>query len=216
MEYKKLNSFIKSLDNLKSFATSMFQMNEDEFRQSYLLLALQMEKLTDKVRTATVVDADIDRDYYIFKAAEELNISIRKHKNKIIIVLPYLLPKRQSVASDSYIVEPLASVLKEYIDTNKPKKLECPLVEIKSVYSPENKKIIRDNDNIEVRHVINIISTMLFVDDNNMDLLLCSRSGDSTYTEITVSERKKRLKSAHIHDNQNAFFKRKKVIKRNS
>ena len=75
------------------------------------------------------------------------------------------------------------------MDINKPKKLERSLVIVKSVYAPDNEKLIRDNDNIEIRHVINVISTMLFVDDNTVDLLLCSRPGKETHTEIIITER---------------------------
>ena len=123
------------------------------------------------------------------EAAESLDISVRKYKDKLVIILPYLLPKRQSIDSDSYIIEPLVNVLKKYVEINKPKKLERSLVVVKSVYSPDNKKLIRDNDNIEIRHVINAISTLLFVDDNTADLLLCSCPGDSTHTEIIITER---------------------------
>ena len=62
------------------------------------------------------------------------------------------------------------------------------LVTIKSVYSPDNVRLLRDNDNIEIRHVINAISTMLFVDDNMIDILLQSRAGNSVYTEIIITK----------------------------
>ena len=190
MEYKRLNTLIRSIEQVKLLAMSMYQISDEtEFRKYYLALALQMERLTNETRTATVLDADIDRKFYLSEAAESLDISVRKYKDKLVIILPYLLPKRQSIDSDSYIIEPLVSVLKKYVDINKPKKLERSLVVIKSVYSPDNEKLIRDNDNIEIRHVINAISTLLFVDDNTADLLLCSRPGDSTHTEIIITER---------------------------
>ena len=190
MEYKRLNTLIRSIEQVKLLAMSMYQISDEtEFRKYYLALALQMKRLTNETRTATVLDADIDRKFYLSQAAESLDISVRKYKDKLVIILPYLLPKRQSIDSDSYIIEPLVSVLKEYVDINKPKKLERSLVIVKSVYAPDNKKLIRDNDNIEIRHVINAISTLLFVDDNTADLLLCSRPGDSTHTEIIITER---------------------------
>lgn len=190
MEYKRLNTIIHSIEQVKLLAMSMYQISDEtEFRKYFLSLALKMERLTNETRTATVLDADIDRQYYLSEAAESLDISVRKYKDKLIIILPYLLPKRQSVDSDSYIIDPLVSVLKKYIEINKPKKLERSLVVIKSVYAPDNEKLIRDNDNIEIRHVINVISTMLFVDDNTADLLLCSRPGKETHTEIIITER---------------------------
>ena len=164
MEYKRLNTLIHSIEQVKLLAMSMYQISDEtEFRKYFLSLALQMERLTNETRTATVLDADIDRQFYLSEAAESLDISVHKYKDKLVIILPYLLPKRQSIDSDSYIIEPLVSVLKEYVDINKPKKLERSLVIVKSVYAPDNKKLIRDNDNIEIRHVINAISTLLLL-----------------------------------------------------
>ena len=139
MEYKRLNTLIHSIEQVKLLAMSMYQISDEtEFRKYFLTLALQMERLTNETRTATVLDADIDRKFYLSEAAESLDISVRKYKDKLVIILPYLLPKRQSIESDNYIIEPLVNVLKKYVDINKPKKLERSLVVVKSVYSPDN------------------------------------------------------------------------------
>ncbi len=104
--------------------------------------------------------------------SEDETVSYLTPEEKELLDCYRMLPKRQSIDSDSYIIEPLVSVLKKYVEINKPKKLERSLVVVKSVYAPDNEKLIRDNDNIEIRHVINAISTLLFVDDNTADLLL--------------------------------------------
>ena len=54
------------------------------------------------------------------------------------------------------------------------------------------RRISRDLDNIETHHVINIISTMLLVDDNLIDMGLFNRPGDYVHTEIIVSSRDKK------------------------
>ena len=107
--------------------------------------------------------------------------------------MPYLLPKNRSVDSESYIIEPLVCALQGYIEKHHPEKIRHALVIIRSVYTDDNKKLLRDNDNIEIRHVINIISTMLLVDDNMLDILLCSRVGKTTHTEIIISEKAENL-----------------------
>ena len=190
MEYKRLNTLIKSLDETKRMAMSMYQENsETEFRRHYLDLAMQMEKLTNQTRIATVLDADIDRRHYIATATDELNITVRDLNGRIGISMPYLLPKNRSIDSESYIIEPLVCALQGYIEKHHPEKIRHALVIIRSVYTDDNKKLLRDNDNIEIRHVINIISTMLLVDDNMLDILLCSRVGKTTHTEIIISEK---------------------------
>ena len=190
MEYKRLNTLIKSLDETKRMAMSMYQEDsETEFRRHYLDLAMQMEKLTNQTRIATVLDADIDRRHYIATAKDELNITVRDLNGRIGISMPYLLPKNRSVDSESYIIEPLVCALQAYIEKHRPEKIRHALVIIRSVYTDDNKKLLRDNDNIEIHHVINIISTMLLVDDNMLDILLCSRVGKTTHTEIIISEK---------------------------
>ena len=190
MEYKRLNTLIKSLDETKRMAMSMYQEDsETEFRKHYLNLAMQMEKLTNQTRIATVLDADIDRRHYIATVKDELNITVRDLNGRIGISMPYLLPKNRSVDSESYIIEPLVCALQEFIEKHHPEKIRHALVIIRSVYTDDNKKLLRDNDNIEIHHVINIISTMLLVDDNMLDILLCSRVGKTTHTEIIISEK---------------------------
>ena len=191
MEYKQLNTLIRSLDQIKAMAMSMYQEeSESEFRKQYMKFALQMEQLTNQTRMATVLDADVDKKYYLSSAAKELDITVKNLKDsRIAISLPYLLPKNRSVNSDGYIIEPLANALRKYVEEQKPEKIRHALIVIRSVYTPDNEKIIRDNDNIEIHHVINIISTMLMVDDKRMDIVLCSRIGQKTQTIITVSER---------------------------
>ena len=194
MEYKRLNTLIKSLDETKRMAMSMYQEDsETEFRKHYLNLAMQMEKLTNQTRIATVLDADIDRRHYIATVKDELNITVRDLNGRIGISMPYLLPKNRSVDSENYIIEPLVCALQGYIEKHHPEKLRPALVIIRSVYTDDNKKLLRDNDNIEIRHVINIISTMLLVDDNMLDILLCSRVGKTTHTEIIISEKAENL-----------------------
>ena len=194
MEYKRLNTLIKSLDETKRMAMSMYQEDsETEFRKHYLDLAMQMEKLTNQTRIATVMDADIDRRHYIATVKDELNITVRDLNGRIGISMPYLLPKNRSVDSESYIIEPLVCALQGYIEKHHPEKIRHALVIIRSVYTDDNKKLLRDNDNIEIRHVINIISTMLLVDDNMLDILLCSRVGKTTHTEIIISEKAENL-----------------------
>ena len=194
MEYKRLNTLIKSLDETKRMAMSMYQEDsETQFRKHYLDLAMQMEKLTNQTRIATVLDADIDRRHYIATVRDELNITVRDLNGRIGISMPYLLPKNRSVDSENYIIEPLVCALQGYIEKHHPEKIRHALVIIRSVYTDDNKKLLRDNDNIEIRHVINIISTMLLVDDNMLDILLCSRVGKTAHTEIIISEKAENL-----------------------
>lgn len=194
MDYKKLNDLIKSSDNIKLKEMSMYQIDsEDQFDRNYYELVMSMEGLMNRARASVINNTKIDKREYLNAAAKEIGISVNPAPNGVAITLPYLLPKRKSVRSDSYIIEPLACALKEYTEHYKSKKLNQALITITSVYTPENKKPIRDLDNIELRRVINTISTDLLVDDDTMELYIRNRIGDSVHTEIVVSEAAKTI-----------------------
>ena len=167
--------------------------NEMDFRKGYIAFAESMEKLVNKIRTAVIKEADIDKNYYMSRVVNVLDISVKKTKSgNILITLPYLMPKRTSIDSDSYIIDPLAYALKMYVEQNKHEKFRNASVAIKFIYTPDDKRIIRDLDNVETHHVINIISTMLLVDDNMIDMGLFNREGEYVHTEIIVSNRDKK------------------------
>lgn len=188
MDYSKLNTINHFIDEMKNQVKDIIiaTSEEDAHRELYSL-ALKSERLTGYIRNAATINMGIDKDVYLATAAETLGISVEKVEEKIHITLPYLLPKHKSVNSDRFIVEPLSYTLQQFVNKYKPRKLYHPLVEIRSIYDNNNPKHIRDTDNVEIHHVINIISTMLFVDDRGVDILLCSRKGEYPHTEITIS-----------------------------
>lgn len=192
MEYKRLEVVLRKIGELKIQILNMFQLtDEKEFTEEYNSVAIQLEKLTDYCRNGYISETNADKKLYLTKVADTLGISVRKKWKKIIITLPCLLPKRQTINSDMYLTEPLATVLMDFAESQKKfRKWEYSLIEVKSVYTEDTRYRIKDNDNIEMRHIINIISTVLLVDDNNADIYLCSRMGDYPHTEIIVSERK--------------------------
>ena len=192
MEYKRLDKILQRIGELKIQILNMFQLTDDkEFTEEYNSVAIQLEKLTNYCRNGYINDTNADKKIYLTKVADTLGISVRKKWKKIIITLPCLLPKRQTINSDMYLTEPLATVLIDFAESQKKfRKWEYSLIEVKSVYTEDTKYRIKDNDNIEMRHIINIISTVLLVDDNNADIYFRSRMGDYPHTEITVSQRK--------------------------
>ena len=194
MQYARLGKVLKNMDENKTLALGLYNMtNEMDFRKGYIAFAESMEKLVNKIRTAVIKEADIDKNYYMSRVVNVLDISVKKTKSgNILITLPYLMPKRTSIDSDSYIIDPLAYALKMYVEQNKHEKFRNASVAIKFIYTSDDKRIIRDLDNVETHHVINIISTMLLVDDNMIDMGLFNREGEYVHTEIIVSNRDKK------------------------
>ena len=194
MQYARLGKVLKNMDENKTLALGLYHMtNEMDFRKGYIAFAESMEKLVNKIRTAVIKEADIDKNYYMSRVVNVLDISVKKTKSgNILITLPYLMPKRTSIDSDSYIIDPLSYALRMYVEQNKHEKFRNASVAIKFIYTSDDKRIIRDLDNVETHHVINIISTMLLVDDNVIDMGLFNREGEYVHTEIIVSNRDKK------------------------
>ena len=194
MQYTRLGKVLKKLDENKTLALGLYNLtNEMDFRKGYIAFAEAMERLVNKIRTAVIKEADIDKSYYMSRVVKVLDISVKKIDNgKISITLPYLMPKRTSIDSDAYIIDPLSYALRMYVEQNKHEKFRNASVAIIFIHTPEDRRIIRDLDNIETHHVINIISTMLLVDDNLIDMGLFNRPGDYVHTEIIVSSRDKK------------------------
>ena len=190
MDFRRLDEIIRDIEKAKTMAMNIYQsVAGQEYYRQLFSLSLFLEKLTDKTRRATIQETEDSKQTYLKTAANTIGITVKYENDHIVIHLPYLLPKSKSVNSDSYITEPLAYALQEFVDQHKPEKLQNALMVIRSVYCPDDaRRMKRDNDNIEARHVINIISTMLLVDDNMLDILLCSRIGSTTHTEIIVKK----------------------------
>ncbi len=61
MDYKKLHRILRDLDLIKLTADKMFQTeDEEEFNNGFMDIALKLEKLTDRSRTATIQQTGIE------------------------------------------------------------------------------------------------------------------------------------------------------------
>ena len=180
---------MQTLDNEKLHAAQMFNLVDFEFAEEYQKLALNLELLTLYAREAAAEESLIDRRLYISEATDTMGISVSREANgDIVVTLPFLLAKRSTVKSDKYILDPLNNALSPFLGEEN--RIESGSFTVISYYSPENKAVIRDNDNTELRHVLNLLSSYFLVDDNDMDLVIAHRLADRTYTQITISARR--------------------------
>ena len=101
---RKTGKVLKKLDENKTLALELYNLtNEMDFRKGYIAFAEAMERFVNKIRTAVIKEADIDKSYYMSRVVKVLNISAKKTDNgSIVITLPYLMPKRTSIDSDAY------------------------------------------------------------------------------------------------------------------
>ena len=92
MQYARLGKVLKKLDENKTLALGLYNLtNEMDFRKGYIAFAEAMERLVNKIRTAVIKEADIDKSYYMSRVVKVLDISVKKIDNgKIAITLPYL------------------------------------------------------------------------------------------------------------------------------
>ena len=63
MQYARLGKVLKNMDENKTLALGLYNMtNEMDFRKGYIAFAESMEKLVNKIRTAVIKEADIDKN----------------------------------------------------------------------------------------------------------------------------------------------------------
>ena len=110
------------------------------------------------------------------------------------ITLPCLLPKRKQRQSTEFLLDPFYFALSKYADTNVMPSYEQCIVCFSHIYSQELPiRRIRDYDNLELKQILDIISTFIMVDDSGLfcDAYNTTEFGDYDCTKISVMDKNK-------------------------
>ena len=124
------------------------------------------------------------------------------------ITLPCLLPKRKQRQSTEFLLEPMYFILSRYADKGELPKFSHCVVCFSHIYSHElPQKRVRDYDNLELKQLLDVISTFIMADDSGIlcDAYNTTEIGEYDCTRISVmakdrfptwlSERESSLKS---------------------
>lgn len=202
MEPKQLENRIERImEDISRLAGSICVMKALDVRQypeNYEELstqaALSAEKIACKLRSLIYATTRIPRYEYLVQAGEAHGINVAENDGVVQITLPCLLPKKRSRVSSLFLNDPLYATLEKYV-VGKPRPcLKEAVVCFCHVYAWEQSlRLIPDNDNLQQKQVLDLISLFFLADDNG---LVCSthamaERGEHTHTRVYVMTKEK-------------------------
>lgn len=122
----------------------------------------------------------------LIKCADSMGISIQKKDGILEVTLPMILPTKAKSKAE-YLFEPFFFAMENFSKSEEVFINEKAMMCIEFVYDKSNKKNCRgDNDNKEVKQVIDAISSFVVPDDSDNYLSLCQISTEGEYNHTKV------------------------------
>lgn len=177
------------LDDILKLSNALYAMDTTDIQRypdNYEILskdaALRGEKIACRLRHLIYASTSIKKGEYLNSAGAIHEIKIEYQRGVMEITLPCLLPKRRERQSSEFLLDPIYSALSSYADSNPMPKFRHCVVCFSHVYNSDlpNRRI-RDYDNLELKQILDVISTFIMTDDSG---LLCD-----TYNMTELGER---------------------------
>lgn len=209
---KQIGNIKDDINKLSHTLCAIENTDIENYPENYAMLttdaALRCELITCRMRHLLYGSTDTRKETYLASAGVVQGIHIKESDGVLEITLPCLLPKRKQRQSTEYLIDPLYFTLSQYSDNNKlPKYKQC-VVCFSHIYSEKfHNRRIRDYDNLELKQLLDAISTFIMEDDSGLliDAYNTTEIGESDCTRISVmgkdrftrwlSEREKSLKT---------------------
>lgn len=139
-----------------------------DYKTRVLSLSQKAEVAAIKMRGLVAESTFSNKRLYYKAIAKTHGITITYTDDKVQIVMPFLLPsKRGHKYNCDFITDPLSYALEDFCQAHPLIKYPDCLLAFRYHYAkdfPEH--AIRDHDNIEVKKVIDIITSYLLIDDS--------------------------------------------------
>jgi len=216
MERKIISKRIgEILDDISRLSNALYAMDTTDIQRypdNYEILstdaALRSEKITCRLRHLIYASTSIKKSEYLNSAGVIHGIQIEYQNGVMEITLPCLLPKRKQRQSTEFLLDPLYFTLDQYADNNPIPKFRHCVVCFSHVYDRGlSSRRIRDYDNLELKQILDVISTFVMVDDGGLlcDAYNTTELGETDCTRVSImdkdsfpgwlEERKNRLES---------------------
>jgi hypothetical protein len=202
MERQIISKRIRDIKNdISRLSNALYAMDTTDIQQypdNYEILstdaALRGEKIACQLRHLIYSGTSIPKEKYLNSAGVIHGIKI-EHENGIMeITLPCLLPKRKQRQGAEFLLDPLYFTLKSYADKAPPPKFRHCVVCFSHIYNKElPKRRIRDYDNLELKQILDVVSTFIMVDDGGLlcDAYNTTELGNADCTIISVMDKDK-------------------------
>lgn len=182
---------IEDLKDLKEQLEGLKQIDPmeqfEEYKEMTLAASMKAEAATIKTRGLVVESTFYSKQEYYKRIAKTQGITITSEHGWIKIVMPFLLPsKRSKKYNCDLLIDPLDYALRAFAKEFPVKKYEDCILAFRHIYTKEfPDRAIRDHDNIEIKKVIDVITSHLMVDDSGR---FCSHFYTSAVGEKEVTE----------------------------
>ncbi len=195
---KRITGITNDIEKLLRTLRAMENTDISQYPENYEMLstdaALRGELITCRLRHLIYASTNVKKADYLASAGVVQGIEIQCEDGIMEITLPCLLPKRKQRKSTEFLIDPLYFTLSSYADNhNLPRFEEC-VVCFSHVYDKAlSSRRIRDYDNLELKQILDVVSTFVMVDDTGLlcDAYNTTELGESDCTRITVMEKER-------------------------
>ena len=151
--------------------------------------ALRGERLTCALRQLASFPPP-RRLRYLAKAVTAHGISVSIHDGILTIVLPCLLPRRQTGRNTAFLMDPIYFAFQEFVMAHTPVQYPHSTVCFFHIYDAALHRQIRDYDNLEYKQVLDAAALFFLPDDSGdcCDVYHTSCSGLEDQTRIYIME----------------------------
>jgi len=195
---KRINAIMCDISRLSNALYAMDTTDIQKYPDNYEILstdaALRGEKIACHLRHLIYSSTNIPKQKYLNSAGVIHGIKIKQERGIMEITLPCLLPKRKQQRNTEFILDPLYFTLNSYADKNAIPKFRHCVVCFSHIYNRElPERRIRDYDNLELKQILDIVSTFIMVDDSGLlcDAYNTTELGDTDCTIISVMDKDK-------------------------
>lgn len=195
---KRIDGITSDIEKLLRTLRAMENTDISQYPENYEMLstdaALRGELITCRLRHLIYVSSNVKKTDYLASAGVVQGIEIQCEDGILEITLPCLLPKRKQRKSTEFLIDPLYFTLSSYADNHSLPHFEECVVCFSHVYDRElSSRRIRDYDNLELKQILDVVSTFVMVDDTGLlcDAYNTTELGESDCTRITVMEKER-------------------------
>jgi hypothetical protein len=190
---KEIMGDISRLSNaLYALDTTDMQRYPDNYEILSNDAALRGEKIACRLRHLLYASTSIRKKDYLLSAGTIHGIEIKYENGIMEITLPCLLPRRKQRQSTEFLLDPLYFILDQYADAHPMPKYRHCVVCFSHIYNRElpNRRI-RDYDNLELKQILDIVSTFIMVDDSGLlcDAYNTTELADADCTKVSVMDK---------------------------
>lgn len=195
---QRISRILSDIEKLTNTLYAMDNMDIEKYPDNYEMLstdaALRSELITCRMRHLIYNSTAMKKSQYLTSAGVVQGIRIDYQDGVLEVTLPCLLPKRKQRQSTEFLIDPIYFTLSQYADSHTLPKFEHCVVCFSHIYSEELPlRRIRDYDNLELKQLLDVISTFIMNDDTGLlcDAYNTTEIGETDCTRISVMDKER-------------------------